>query len=223
MLVVAGAIAAVLAATAATAVAVTHGDASLESLPPGVALLDAETGHLRAHISEKEIAQPVEVVAGAGNLWVWNSSHTRSSGSIPADGEHHGPRGIAVRGDAGWYLARGRRRLVRRAPGSRPRVNVDPGQEVDRFHLTDSEARFGVVAPSPVCRSLCCRQTTRRRPRSRQSETPSQGAIQRPSPGRSRAEKGGICVGSNRGPSPDRSATDTIVANGPIPRINNVS
>ena len=63
---VAGSVAAIVAATAATVVAATHGDASLESLPPGVALIDADTGHLRAHISEAEIPQPVEVVAVEG-------------------------------------------------------------------------------------------------------------------------------------------------------------
>ena len=94
---VAGAIAAVLAATAATAVAVTHGDASLESLPPGIALLDAETGHLRAHISEKEIAQPVEVVAGAGNLWVWNLQPHSLVRIDPGERRDHGECGVSVR------------------------------------------------------------------------------------------------------------------------------
>ena len=51
MLVVAGSLAVVLAAAIAAGLAMANEDASLQSLPPGVALLDAETGALRAHIS----------------------------------------------------------------------------------------------------------------------------------------------------------------------------
>ena len=153
MLVVAGAIAAVLAATAATAVAVTHGDASLESLPPGVALLDAETGHLRAHISEKEIAQPVEVVAGAGNLWVWNLQPHSLVRIDPANGEITASVGSPFGGDAGWYLPDGDD-VWFAGLHDLARVNVEQGQEVARFHLTDAEGRFGLTSVARCAGSL---------------------------------------------------------------------
>ena len=153
MLVVAGAIAAVLAATAATAVAVTHGDASLESLPPGIALLDAETGHLRAHISEKEIAQPVEVVAGAGNLWVWNLQPHSLVRIDPANGEITASVGSPFGGDAGWYLPDGDD-VWFAGLHDLARVNVEQGQEVDRFHLTDAEGRFGLTSVARCAGSL---------------------------------------------------------------------
>ena len=152
-LVVAGAVAALLAAVAATTVALTHGDASLEALPPGVALIDAETGQLRAHISESEIAQPVEVVAGAGSLWVWSLEPHSLVRIDPVDGDITARVGSPFGGDAGWYLPVGDD-VWFAGLQDLARVNVDQGQEVDRVHLTDSEARFGLVSVARCAGSL---------------------------------------------------------------------
>ena len=152
-LVVAGSVAAVVAAIAATAVAITGGDASLESLPPGVALIDAETGHLRAHISEKEIAQPVEVVAGAGSLWVWSLQPHSLVRIDPSSGDITAHVGSPFGGDAGWYLPDGDD-VWFVGLHDLARVNVDQGQEVDRVHLTDAEGRFGLVSVARCAGSL---------------------------------------------------------------------
>ena len=152
-LVLAGSLVALAAAITAAAVAVTRGDASLESLPPGVALVDAETGHLRAHISEKEIAEPVEVVAGAGNLWVWNLQPHSLVRIDPANGDITARVGSPLGGDAGWYLPDGGD-IWFAGLHDLARVNVDQGQEVDRVHLTDAEGRFGLVSVARCAGSL---------------------------------------------------------------------
>jgi DNA-binding SARP family transcriptional activator len=72
-LVTAGALALVVAAAAALAIALTSSDGTaLAAVPPGVALFDASTGRLIAHIPKTEIAEPVEAVKGSGAFWVWN-------------------------------------------------------------------------------------------------------------------------------------------------------
>jgi DNA-binding SARP family transcriptional activator/ABC-type transport system substrate-binding protein len=152
-LVVAGSLALVAAATAATVLAATHGDASLESLPPGVALVDSDTGHLRAQISEKEIAQPAEAVVGAGSLWVWSLEPYSLVRIDPATGEITARVSSPLSGDAGWYLPDGED-VWFAGLHDLARVNVAQGREVDSFHLTDSTGRFGLVGVARCVGSL---------------------------------------------------------------------
>ena len=152
-LVVAGSVAAILAATAATVLAATHGDASLESLPPGVAVVDIDTGHLRAHISEKEIGQPVEAVTGAGSFWVWSLEPYSLVRIDPATGEITARVSSQLTGDVGWFLPDGDD-VWFSGLHDLARVNVAQGREVDRFHLTDATGRFGLVAVARCAGSL---------------------------------------------------------------------
>ena len=112
-----------------------------------------------AHL-EKEIAQPVEVVAGAGNLWVWNLQPHSLVRIDPANGEITASVGSPFGGDAGWYLPDGDD-VWFAGLHDLARVNVEQGQEVDRFHLTDAEGRFGLTSVARCAGSLCIPTTTR--------------------------------------------------------------
>ncbi len=211
--VVAGAVAALLAAVAATTVALTHGDASLESLPPGVALIDAETGHLRAHIPETEIAQPVGVVAGAGSLWVWSLEPHSLVRIDPADGDITARVGSPFGGDAGWYLPDGED-VWFVGLHDLARVNVAQSQEVNRVHLLDAEGRFGLVSIARCAGSLWIADNDESVVLRVAPVTGAvQARIQTPYPWPIACGEGGIWVGSNfAGLRRIDPRTNTIVA-----------
>jgi DNA-binding SARP family transcriptional activator/ABC-type transport system substrate-binding protein len=107
-LVVAGAGVVVAAAVAAAVVESTRGaHASLESIPPGVAIVDV-TGHhphLVAHVPTTEIRSPAEATTGNGSFWVWNL-HPYLMVKVDRDGRV-GTSVESPRGDAGGFLIDG--------------------------------------------------------------------------------------------------------------------
>ena len=68
----------IAATIAAATLAVTVGDrrdhavASLIELPPGIAIIDASSGHEVAFIASSVVRQPVEAIYAAGSFWVLN-------------------------------------------------------------------------------------------------------------------------------------------------------
>src|SRR5262249_2028026 len=131
-----GAVCVVAAAAAASGVALTRGgSASLESLPPGVAIISATDGSLVAHISTAEIPEPSEVVSGDGHFWVWGLHPFQLVEINPHNGRVLRQIGSPFGGDAAWYLPDGRNVwfTASRALG---RVDAAEGRAVDRYLLT---------------------------------------------------------------------------------------
>ncbi len=130
-----GAVAVLAAAAAAAAVALTRGEsASLESLPPGVAIISSSDGSLVAHIPTSEIPEPSEVVTGNGHFWVWGLHPFQLVEIDPRTGRILRHVSSPFSGDANWYLPSGRdvwftagRELVR--------VDTAEGRAVDRYVL----------------------------------------------------------------------------------------
>ena len=152
-LIVAGSLVVVLAAATAAGLAMAKEDAPLLSLPPGVALLDAETGALRAHISSSEIPQPVEVRSDSDSFWVWNLQPFSAVQIDPDSGEILRRVGSPFSGDIGFYLPEGRDLWF---TGSRElvRVDVEQGRAVDRFVLTQQSSRSGLYGVSRCAGSI---------------------------------------------------------------------
>jgi hypothetical protein len=144
-LVAAGAAIVVAAAAAAAGLTLTRGDrASLESLPPGVAIVSVKDGSLVAHISTAEIPEPVEVVTGNGHFWVWGLHPFQLVEIDPQEGRILRHVGSPFAGDAAWYFADGRnvwftanRELVR--------VDAAEGRAVDRYTLTRARTENGLA------------------------------------------------------------------------------
>ena len=148
MLATAGAAAVLAAAAVATAIAMSRADsASLESLPPGVAIISAQDGSLVAHISTAEIPEPVEAIIGAGSFWVWNLQPFSMVQISPESGEILERVGSPFAGDADFYSVDGGG-LWFTSPRELVRVDAVTGQEVDRFRLTSSNHRLGLWAPA---------------------------------------------------------------------------
>jgi DNA-binding SARP family transcriptional activator len=110
-LVVAGAGVVVGAAVAAAIVDSTRGArGSLESIPPGVAIVDVARHHparLVAHISNAEIGKPAEAMKGGGTFWVWRLSPFSMLQVDPRTGREGTSVG-SPRGDAGGFLIDGK-------------------------------------------------------------------------------------------------------------------
>ncbi|MDX6617835.1 MAG: hypothetical protein QOK36_221, partial [Gaiellales bacterium] len=142
-----GALAVAVAIVAATVVLITRDDtASLESLPPGVAILSASDGSLVAHISTEAIPFPSEVLTGDENFWVW-SLQPFSMVEIHAQTGEIGRRvGSPFSGDADGFTVDGRDIWF---AGARDLVRVDSGsgKEVDRFRLTRKNHYLGLGPP----------------------------------------------------------------------------
>jgi DNA-binding SARP family transcriptional activator len=141
-LVTVGAVAVVAAAAAATAIALTRGGAaSLESLPPGVAVISAKDGALVSHIPTAEIPEPSEVVTGNGHFWVWGLHPFQLVEIDPATGRILRHVNSPFSGDANWYLPDGRNVWF---TGGRELVRVDAqeGRAVDRYVLTRANAEY---------------------------------------------------------------------------------
>ena len=148
-LVVAGAVGLLVAGAAAFAVAVSRGSsASLESLPPGVAIIEADTGSLVSHISTDEIPDPVEVVSGSGSFWVWNLSPFSLVEISPDTGEILQRIGSPFAGDAtedaSWFLP-DRSSVWFTGPRELVRVDTHQGRAVDRFTLVEARHRLGLA------------------------------------------------------------------------------
>ena len=143
-LVTVGAVAIVVAALVAVVVAMARdGTASLESLPPGIALVDAETGTLEDHISTDQIPDAREVVTGSGDFWVWNLQPYSLVRIDPESGDVLDRIGSPFSGDAGWYLPdgdsvwfTGAQELVR--------VDVREHRAVNRFQLSTTNPHLGL-------------------------------------------------------------------------------
>jgi DNA-binding SARP family transcriptional activator/streptogramin lyase len=141
---IAGAIAVAAAAAAAAAIALTREDtASLESLPPGVAIISATDGSLVAHVPTSEIAQPVEAVTGNGHFWVANLDPPSTVEIDPATGAIRRRLGSVFPGEPGWSLPDGRniwfafgRELVR--------MNLTESRALDRYPMTTARNRLGL-------------------------------------------------------------------------------
>lgn len=134
LLVVGGAVIVAAAATALAVALTRSGRASLASLSPGVAIIDAPTGRVLSTISTTAITQPVEAVAGSGSFWVWNLTPYSVIRVDPATG-HIGQRIDAPYvADSGWFLPDGRN-LWFTGSHELARVDVDSGVPVDRYRL----------------------------------------------------------------------------------------
>ena len=146
-LVAVGALALVVAAAATAALLLARDDATaLASVPPGVALIDADDGRLVAHISNAEIAEPVEAVTGSGAFWVWNLSPFSLVEVSPQSGQIVNRIASPFGNDAGWYLPEGNDVWF---PGHDALVRVDAreGREVDRYPLRRvAPGRFGFTS-----------------------------------------------------------------------------
>jgi DNA-binding SARP family transcriptional activator/ABC-type transport system substrate-binding protein len=142
-LVLAGATVLLAAAAAAIVVILTRGGAaSLASVPPGVAILDASSGHLVAQIPTSEVRQPGDVITGDGSFWVWSLdgfSLVRIDPNGHILGRLSSPLGPATQ----WFLVDGRSlwftgtRLVR--------IDTALGEETDRYKLTSDPRDDGLV------------------------------------------------------------------------------
>jgi DNA-binding SARP family transcriptional activator len=143
-LITAGALALVVGAAAALALLLWRDDATaLASIPPGVALIDAGTGRLVAHIPGSEIAEPVEAVTGSGSFWVWNLSPFSLDEVNPRSGDVVMRIASPFGGDAGWFLPDGKD-VWFTGPGELVRVDAREGRAVERYPLERAAAgRFG--------------------------------------------------------------------------------
>ena len=133
----AGALALVAAAVYAAAIALTReNSASLESLPPGVAIISIEDGSLVAHIPTSEITEPVEAVTDRESFWVWNLQPFSLVQVDPASGEVLKRIGSPFDGDAGWYLPAGKN--IWFSGQELVRVDAASGRVVDRFRIAEA-------------------------------------------------------------------------------------
>ena len=139
-----GAVTLVAAAAAATAIALARDDsASLESLPPGVAIISATDGSLAAHVPTKEIPEPVEAVTDRESFWVWNLQPF-SLVQIDSDsGEVLNRVGSPFGGDAGWFLPDGKN--VWFTDTELVRVDAASGRLVDRFGIAETRHLHGLA------------------------------------------------------------------------------
>ena len=132
------------AAVAAVVVTLTRDTAaSLASVPPGVAIVNALDGRLVAQIPWDEIRFPAEVITGDGSFWVWSIRPFSMARIDPRDGRILGRVSSPFGGDAGGYLVDGPSlwltgpRLVR--------MDVAQGREVDRFELSSDPREDGLA------------------------------------------------------------------------------
>src|SRR5262249_401391 len=141
-LVLAGGCALLAAAVAGIAVILTRGSTtSLASVPPGVAIVDASSGHLVAQIPHGVIEFPAEVITGDGSFWVWNLDGYSLVRIDPKNGRILGHFGSPFGGDAGWYLVDGRSLWF---AGSRlGRTDIADRREGDRYRLTNDPRADG--------------------------------------------------------------------------------
>ena len=143
-LVAIGATVIVALAVAAVAVALTRGsDTSLASVDSGVAIVDASSGRLVAHIGASQIKVPAEVITGEGSFWVWNLRPYETV-QIDPDNGHVVRRIGSPLGDTGGSgivdgrsLWLGGRRLVR--------MDIPQDREVDRFRLSENPREDGLA------------------------------------------------------------------------------
>jgi DNA-binding SARP family transcriptional activator/ABC-type transport system substrate-binding protein len=135
-LVVAGAGVVVAAAAAAAVVESTRGaGASLESIPPGVAIIDVSRHHPRliAHIPASEIGAPAEATKGDGSFWVWRLKPFSMLQIDPRNG-HEGTSVASPRGDIGGFLIDGKTLWF---SGSRlERMDIASGRELGAKQLS---------------------------------------------------------------------------------------
>ena len=144
----AGAVAIVAAAAAAAAIALTRsGSATLESLPPGVAIVSARDGALIAHLPTAEIGgQLGEVIPVGGRFWITTYDPTSVVEVDPKTvtilrriaspyGEDTGG-GILPDGNDIWFTG-----------PELARVDAAEGRTVDRYPIArGSPVQLGVVA-----------------------------------------------------------------------------
>jgi streptogramin lyase len=143
--VTAGALALVVAAAAALALVISRGGATaLASIPPGVALIDAQSGQLVAHIPKTEIAEPVEAITGNGSFWVLSLSPFSLVEISPRSGDVLNRVGSPFGGETGWYLPDGNDVWF---TGLKELVRVDARERrtVDRYRLVRANGRFGLT------------------------------------------------------------------------------
>jgi DNA-binding SARP family transcriptional activator/ABC-type oligopeptide transport system substrate-binding subunit len=135
-LVIIGAAALVIAAVAAVAVALTRGsDPSLGSVAPGVAIVDASSGRLVAHIGASHIKVPAEVITGGGHFWVWNLRPHEMVEIDPDDGHIIRRIGSPLGDTGGSGIVDGRSLWL---GGPRLlRMDIPQDREVDRFRLSE--------------------------------------------------------------------------------------
>lgn len=140
-LVVSGALIIVSAALAAAVVALTRGsDASLAAVPAGVAVVDASSGQLIAHIGPSLVKVPAEVITGGGSFWVWNLRPYEMVQIDPGDGRvvrrigsPFGDSSGLVDGRSLWF---GGARLVR--------MDIPQARRVDVFRLSKDRQEDGI-------------------------------------------------------------------------------
>ena len=134
----------VVVAVAAAAVALTRGsDTSLASVAAGVAIVDASSGRLVAHIGASHIKVPAEVITGDGSFWVWNLKPYEMVQIDPDDGHIVRQIGSPVGETGGAGIVDGRSlwlggpRLVR--------MDIPQSREVDRFRLSENPQGDGLA------------------------------------------------------------------------------
>ena len=143
-LVIAGAVAIVAAAVAAVVVVLTRGsDTSLGSVAPGVAIVDASSGRLVAHIGPSLIKVPAEVITGDGSFWVWNLRPYEMVQIDPDNGHIVRRIGSPIGETGGAGIVEGRSLWL---GGSRlVRMDIPQNREVDRFRLSENAQEDGLA------------------------------------------------------------------------------
>ena len=143
-LVVIGATVIAAAAVAAAAIALTRGsDPSLGSVAAGVAIVDASSGRLVAHIGASHIKVPAEVITGDGSFWVWNIRPYEMVQIDPDNGHIVRRIGSPLGETGGSGIVDGRSlwlggpRLVR--------MDIPEGREVERFRLSGDQRQDGLA------------------------------------------------------------------------------
>jgi len=134
-LVVIGAAAIVAAAVVAVAVALTReSDTSLASVDAGVAVVDASSGRLIAHIGASDIKVPAEVITGGGSFWVWNLRPFEMVQIDPDDGHVVRRIGSPLGETSGAGIVDGRSLWL--GGPKLVRMDIPQGREVERFQLS---------------------------------------------------------------------------------------
>jgi DNA-binding SARP family transcriptional activator len=153
-LVVAGAVGLLIAGAAAIAVVSRSSDGTaLAAVPPGVAVVDATSGRLVAHIPTSEIAVPAEAVKGSGGFWVWNLRPFSLVEVSPRTGKVMNRIASPFGGDAGWFLPTGHDVWF---TGAKEIVRVDQrlAEIVDRIPIRRPQGRFGLSWLTPCAGSM---------------------------------------------------------------------
>ena len=218
-LVTAGALGLLAAAVGAVVLALTSSDGTaLGSVPPGVAVIDARSGRLVAHIPTTEIAAPVEAVTGNGAFWVWNLRPFSLVQVDPSTGQIRSRIASPFGGDAGWFLPDGTD-VWFTGKDEIARVDAREARVVDRAPISRKQGgRFGLTGLTPCAGSIWVVDADNSsRPSTRSPDRARAGSHLRPYGWAIACGDGGLWVTSNfTGLSRIDPDTNSVVATAPI-------